>query len=98
MQNLFLFNSVKGGTLLFQVLHGGTGTKAGGVHENNSFLLFVAVGSFTADSNLLQPTGCKQYTSHVTLSPTQRTRLMMCVTTLAQVLVRVIPSMCHAPE
>ena len=33
------------------------------------FELFVAVGSFTADSTLLQPTGvCKQYTSHVTFS------------------------------
>ena len=39
MQNLFLFNSIKGGTLLRQVLHGGIGTKAGGAHENNSFLI-----------------------------------------------------------
>ena len=41
----------------------------------------------------------KQYTLHVTFFPVhQRARIMMCDTTLAQVLVRVIPSMCHAPE
>ena len=39
---------------------------------------------------------CKQYTSRVTFSPTQCACWMMCDTTLAQVLVRVIPSMCHA--
>ena len=40
MQNQFLFNSIKGGTVLPQVLHGGIGKrpKAGGAHENNSFL------------------------------------------------------------
>ena len=34
----------------------------------NSYIFkFVVVGSFTADGNLLQPTGrCKQYTSHCT--------------------------------
>ena len=41
---------------------------------------------------------CKQYTSHVTFSRSQRALVMMCETTLAQVCVRVIPSMCHAPE
>ena len=41
---------------------------------------------------------CKHYTSHVTFSPTQCACWMMCDTTLAQVLLRVIPSMCHAPE
>ena len=46
VQNLLLFNSIKGGTLLPQVLHGGIGTHpiAGGTHENNSVFLFVAVG------------------------------------------------------
>ena len=39
-QNPFLFNSTKDGTFLPRVLHGGIGTrpKAGGAHENNSFL------------------------------------------------------------
>ena len=39
MQNLFLFNNIKDGTLLPQVIHGGIGTrpKAGGAHEFNSF-------------------------------------------------------------
>ena len=47
VQNLFLFNNIKDGTLLPQVIPGGTGTrpKAGGAHEFNSFFgLFVAVG------------------------------------------------------
>ena len=54
MQNQSLFNSTKGGTRLLPVLHGGIGIKTGGAH--NSFFKFVVVGSFTADSNLLQPT------------------------------------------
>ena len=63
------------------------------------FFLFVVVGSFTADSNLLQPTGGVNSTPHTsTFSRSQRALVMMCHTTLAQVLVRVIPSMCHAPE
>ena len=35
MQNLFLFNSTKDGTLLLPVIHGGIGTrpKAGGARE-----------------------------------------------------------------
>ena len=39
MQNLFLVNNIKDGTLLPQVITGGTGTrpKAGGAHEFNSF-------------------------------------------------------------
>ena len=46
VQNQFLFNSIKGGTLPPQVVHGGIGTrsKAGGAHENISLFLFVAVG------------------------------------------------------
>ena len=56
----------------------------------------VVVGSFTADSNLLQPTGGVNSTPHT--SPFSRSQRMMCYTTLAQVFVRVIPSMCHAPE
>ena len=100
MQNQFLFNSTKGGTLPPQVLHGGVGTKASGAHENNSFLnVFVAVSSFTADSNLLQPTGDVNSTPRTSpFSRSQRARVMMCDTTLAQVLVRVIPSLCHAHE
>ena len=36
-----ILNSIKGGTLLPQVLHGGTGTrpKAGGAHEKSSFFI-----------------------------------------------------------
>ena len=56
MQNQSLFNSSKGGTRLLPILHGGIGIKTGGV-------FFFVVGSFTADSNLLQPTGS---VSHVT--------------------------------
>ena len=39
VQNQFLFSNVKDGTLLPQVIPGGTGTrpKAGGAHEFNSF-------------------------------------------------------------
>ena len=63
------------------------------------FWLFVAVGSFTADSCQLQPTGRVNRTPHTSpFSRSQRARTMMCDTTLAQMLVRVIPSMCPAPE
>ena len=57
------------------------------------------MGSCTADGNLLQPTGGvnKQYASHVTFFSCLRALVMMCHTTLAQVFVRVIPSVCHAP-
>ena len=47
VQNPFYFNNTKDGTLLPQVILGGTGThpKAGGTHEFNSFFkMFVAVG------------------------------------------------------
>ena len=47
VQNPFFFNNTKDGTLLPQVISGesGTSSKAGGVHEFNSFFnLFVAVG------------------------------------------------------
>ena len=39
VQNTFLFNDIRGGTLLPQVILGGIGTrpKAGGAHEFNSF-------------------------------------------------------------
>ena len=56
MQNPFLFNNIKDDTLLPQVIPGGIETrpKAGGAHEFNSFLFyFVAVGSLTADDDLL---------------------------------------------
>ena len=48
----------------------------------------VVAASFTADGNLLQPTG-------VCASLFSRARVMMSHTTLAQVFVRVIPSMFH---
>ena len=41
---------------------------------------------------------CKQYTSHVTFFSCLCALVMLCHTTLAQVFVRVISSMCHAPE
>ena len=47
VQNPFLFNNIRDGILLPQVIRGGIGTrpKAGGAHEFNLFLkLFVAVG------------------------------------------------------
>ena len=63
------------------------------------FFLFVAVSSFAADSHLLQPTRGVNSTPHTSLFfRSQRARIVMCDTTLAQVLVRVIPSMCHAPR
>ena len=40
----------------------------------------------------------KQYTSHVTFFSCLRACVIICHTTLAQVFVRVISSMCHAPE
>ena len=40
---------------------------------------------------------CKQCTSHVTFFSCLRTCVIICHTTLAQVFVRVISSMCHAP-
>ena len=68
VQKLFFFNSTKGGTLLPQAVHGGIGTKAGGAHDIIHFRKFVAVGSFTADSNLLQPTVCVNSKLHTSLS------------------------------
>ena len=41
---------------------------------------------------------CKQYTSHVTFFSCLRACVIICHTTLAQVFVRVISSMSHAPE
>ena len=69
--------------------------------RSSNFIMFlncVVAGSSTADGNLLQPTGCKQYTSHVTFFSCLCALVMLCHTTSAQVFVRVIPSMCHAPE
>ena len=82
---------------LSTVPKGGIGTKAGGAHENKYFQF--VVGSFTADGNLLQPMVCVNSTPHTSpFARSQRARMMMCDTTLALVLVRVIPSMCHVPE
>ena len=52
---IFLFNSIKDGTLLPQVILGGIGTrpKAGGAHEFNSFLNLLQWFSLAADSDLL---------------------------------------------
>ena len=44
------------------------------------------------------PSTCEQYTSHVTFFSCLCALVMLCHTTLAQVFVRVISSMCHAPE
>ena len=97
-QNQSLFNFTKGGTRPLEFLHGGVGIKTGGVH-NYLFQNFVVVGSFTADSNLLQPTEGVNSTPHTwPFSRSQRANVMMCHTTLTRVFVRVIPSMCHAPE
>ena len=41
---------------------------------------------------------CKLHTSHVTLFSCLRACVIICHTTLAHVFVRVISSMCHAPE
>ena len=71
--------------------------KTGGAQKR--MLSFFVVGSFAADGNLLQPTvnaNSKPHTSPVSRS--QRALIMMGVTTLARVFVRVIPSMCLAPE
>ena len=81
MQNLFLFNNIKDGTLLPQVIHGGIGTKAGGVHEFSSFL-------FCCSSFRLQLIAiccnrrerCKQYTSYVTFSHAVNTHSLLHIT------------------
>ena len=68
VQNPILSNNVKDGTLLPQVILVGTGTrpKAGGGHECNFFVnCLLQQVWFTADSNLLQPTGvCVDSTLH----------------------------------
>ena len=63
------------------------------------FKKIVVAGSFTFDNNLLQPTGVVNSTPYTSpFSRSQRALIIMCDTTLAQVFVRVIPSMCHALE
>ena len=64
--NQSLFINTKGGIrLLLPVPHGGSGMKTGGAHTFS----FVVARSFTADGNLLQPTGGVNSTpSHVTFS------------------------------
>ena len=62
--NQFSFINTKDGIRrsLHPVPHGGSGMITGGAHfffEKN-----VVAGSFTADGNLLQPTGCVNSTSH----------------------------------
>ena len=60
--------------------------KTGGAHDF-CFKNFVVVGSFTADGNLLQPTGSENSTPHTSaFSRSQRALVMMCHTTLAQCL------------
>ena len=70
--NQSLFINTKGGIrlLLLPVPHGGSGMKTGGAHNMFFFLKKIVVArSFTADGNLLQPTGCVNRTpSHVTFS------------------------------
>ena len=55
LHNPFLLINIADDTLLPQAIPGGTVTrpKAGGAHESSIHFLFVAVVSFTADSNLL---------------------------------------------
>ena len=59
VQNRFLFNNIKDGTLLPQVIPGGTGTrpKAGGAHEFNSFFEKVCCSRFRLQ---LMPICCKR--------------------------------------
>ena len=62
-QSLFI-NTKSGIRLLLPVPHGGSGMKTGGAS-----MFFVVARSFTADGNLLQPTGSVNRTpSHVTFS------------------------------
>ena len=78
------------------VLHGGIGTKTGGAHV---CFKFIVARSYTADGNLLQPTGgCKQYISHVMFFSCLCAFVMLCYTTLAPMFVGVISSVCHALE
>ena len=92
-----LFNSTKGGTrLLLPVLHGGIGIKTGGAHI---CFKFIVAGSFTADGNLLQPTGCVNSTFHTScFFSCLCAFVMLCYTTLAPMFVGVISSVCHALE
>ena len=61
--NQFLFINTQGGIRLLPALHVGIGIKNGGAHN------FIFEKSFTADCNLLQPTGGMNRTpSHVTFS------------------------------
>ena len=67
VQNLFLFNSIKGGiSLLLPVLHGGRGIKTGEAHS--FFFLKNCCCRFVYSWWQLAATDgvCKQYTTHVT--------------------------------
>ena len=94
------FSSIpKVAPVFFQFFMVELGWKTGGAQNVFFQEKFVVVGSFAYDSNLLQPTVCVNSSRHTSPFPhSQRARAMMCHTTLAQVFVRVIPSMCHASE
>ena len=81
--------------LLLPVPHGGSGMKIGGA--NFSQKKKVVARSFTADRNLLQPTGgCEQNTLTRHIFSCFTALITVSHVKLAQGAVRVIPSMCHS--
>ena len=88
VQNPFLFNNIKDGTILSQVIPGGTGTrpKACGAHKFNSLLKKngccsrVRLQLMAICCNRRE--GCGQYTSHVTFSHAVNTHELSHITLL----------------
>ena len=69
LKQSFFINTKGGIRLLLPVPLGGSGMNTGGAHNYFFKKKFVVGRSFTADGNLLQPTGCVNRTpSHVTFS------------------------------
>ena len=95
--NQSLFINTKGDIrLLLPVLHGGSGMKTGGA----LFFLKKNCCSKIAYSwwqSAATDGRWKQFSSHVTFFSCLRSCVIICHTTLAQVFVRVISSMSHAP-
>ena len=93
----FFVRELGGSRLLLPVPHGGSGRKTGGAHNLFLNLLY-------QDRLQLMSICCNRRcvrTAHPHTSPSSRSQracVKMCHTTLAPVFVRVIPSMCHAPE
>ena len=110
VQNLFLFNNIKDGTLLPQVIPGGAGTrpKAGGAHEFNSFFFFkkmfvAVVFAYSWWRSAVTDGGCKQYTSYVTFSHAVNTHSLLHITLHGSRMCWCASSHlhghpCHAPE